>query len=52
MTRPADPRQMNGGWQMDLFAEPEPVITAGPARPALTDPTSPSNSGDEQEEDR
>ncbi|MER5511531.1 DUF1643 domain-containing protein [Streptomyces sp. NPDC002766] len=28
MTRRKDPRQMNGGWQMDLFTEPEPSATA------------------------
>ncbi|WP_346268491.1 DUF4326 domain-containing protein [Streptomyces sp. VN1] len=34
MTRRRDPREMNGGWQMDLFpveTEPEPATTAGPA---------------------
>ncbi|MGD6757298.1 DUF4326 domain-containing protein [Streptomyces sp. BH105] len=32
MTR-RDPRQLNGGWQMDLFTEEEePATTAGPAR--------------------
>ncbi|MFI9824602.1 DUF4326 domain-containing protein [Streptomyces sp. NPDC052013] len=34
VTRRKDPRQMNGGWQMDLFpvdAEPEPATQTGPA---------------------
>ncbi|MGW4623472.1 DUF1643 domain-containing protein [Streptomyces sp. NPDC004592] len=36
--RRRDPREMNGGWQMDLFpAEPEPTTTAGPAWPAAAD---------------
>lgn len=32
VTRRKDPRQMRGGWQMDLFpVESEPATTAGPA---------------------
>lgn len=32
--RRRDPRQMNGGYQLDMFdTEPEPATTAGPARP-------------------
>lgn len=31
MARRRDPRDMNGGWQLDLFApEPEPALAAGP----------------------
>ncbi|WP_431776275.1 DUF1643 domain-containing protein [Streptomyces cucumeris] len=38
MTRRKSPQQLNGGWQMDLFAaEPEPAPVAGPARPEVAD---------------
>lgn len=42
VTRRKDPRQMRGGWQMDLFpgeVEPEPATAGRPARPAAASPT-------------